>query len=185
MLCRYPLFIVAPEGTTKHRHCLLTFAKGAFAAGLPVMPVLLKYRSVRLNPGWGIVYTAWHFFRVCNQYVNHLEVDVLPIYRPSAGMMLSIQQQLCLRLGQQQQPKLNCIAGPIRCCACNFACTHLKDVQGNLLTTFIASRSLTQPLLDCMLYLTQKPGILPSSANQCILRNGHLRSNLLRNLLTT
>lgn len=81
---RYPLFIVAPEGTTKHRHCLLTFAKGAFAAGLPVMPVLLKYRSVRFNPGWGIVYTAWHFFRVCNQYVNHLEVDVLPIYRPSA-----------------------------------------------------------------------------------------------------
>ncbi len=88
MPCRYPLFIVAPEGTTKHRHCLLTFAKGAFATGLPVMPVLLKYRSVRFNPGWGIVYTAWHFFRVCNQYVNHLEVDVLPIYRPSAGMML-------------------------------------------------------------------------------------------------
>lgn len=91
MLCRYPLFIVAPEGTTKHRHCLLTFAKGAFATGLPVMPVLLKYRSVRFNPGWGIVYTAWHFFRVCNQYVNHLEVDVLPIYRPSAGMMPGTQ----------------------------------------------------------------------------------------------
>lgn len=81
---RYPLFIVAPEGTTKHTHCLLTFAKGAFAPGLPVMPVLLKYSSVNFNPGWGIVYTAWHFFRMCNQYVNHLEVEVLPIYRPSA-----------------------------------------------------------------------------------------------------
>ena len=77
---------MAPEGTTKHKHCLLTFAKGAFAPGLPVMPVLLKYTSVRFNPGWGIVYTAWHFFRVCNQYVNHLEVEVLPIYRPSAGV---------------------------------------------------------------------------------------------------
>lgn len=83
--CRYPLFIVAPEGTTKHKHCLLTFAKGAFAPGLPVMPVLLKYSSVKFNLGWGIVYTAWHFFRVCHQYVNHLEVEVLPIYRPSAG----------------------------------------------------------------------------------------------------
>ena len=86
-LCRYPLFIVAPEGTTKHTHCLLTFAKGAFAPGLPVMPVLLKYSSVNFNLGWGIVYTAWHFFRMCNQYVNHLEVEVLPIYRPSAGIV--------------------------------------------------------------------------------------------------
>ncbi|KAL3162290.1 hypothetical protein ABBQ32_009979 [Trebouxia sp. C0010 RCD-2024] len=81
---RYPLFIVAPEGTTKHKHCLLTFAKGAFAPGLPVMPVLLKYSSLRFNPGWGIVYTAWHFFRVFNQFKNNLEVEVLPIYYPSA-----------------------------------------------------------------------------------------------------
>lgn len=83
---RYPLFIVAPEGTTKHKHCLLTFAKGAFAPGLPVMPVLLKYSSVRFNPGWGIVYTAWHFFRVFNQFKNNLEVEVLPIYYPSPGV---------------------------------------------------------------------------------------------------
>lgn len=82
---RYPLFIVAPEGTTKHKHCLLTFAKGAFAPGLPVMPVLLKYSSVRFNPGWGIVYTAWHFFRMFNQFKNNVEVEVLPIYYPSPG----------------------------------------------------------------------------------------------------
>ena len=82
---RYPLFIVAPEGTTKHKHCLLTFAKGAFAPGLPVMPVLLKYSSVHFNPGWGIVYTAWHFFRLFNQFKNNVEVEVLPIYYPSPG----------------------------------------------------------------------------------------------------
>jgi len=38
-------------------------------------------------------------------------------------------------------------------------------------------------LLDCMLYLTQylyDPGTLPSSANQCILGNVYLRSNLSR-----
>lgn len=82
---RYPLFIVAPEGTTKHKHCLLTFAKGAFAPGLPVMPVLLKYSSIRFNPGWGIVYTTWHFFRLFNQFKNNVEVEVLPIYYPSPG----------------------------------------------------------------------------------------------------
>ncbi len=46
-----------------------------------------------------------------------------------------------------------------------------------------ASRSLTQPLLDCILYLTQylyDPGTLPSSANQCTLGKVYLRSNLSR-----
>ncbi len=50
---------------------------------------------------------------------------------------------------------------------------------------FNAARSLTQPLLDCILYLTQHPydpGTLPSSANQCILGNVYLRSNLSRKL---
>jgi len=48
---------------------------------------------------------------------------------------------------------------------------------------FNASRSLTHSLLDCMLYPTQylyDPGTLPSSANQCILGNVYLRSNLSR-----
>ena len=51
-----------------------------------------------------------------------------------------------------------------------------------------ASRSLTQPLLDCMLYLTQylyNPVTLPSSANQCILGNVYLRCNLSRQLQST
>lgn len=61
------------------------FAKGAFVTGRPVMPVLLKYRSTHFNLGWGIVYTAWHFFRMCQQFINHLEVEVLPIYMPSPG----------------------------------------------------------------------------------------------------
>jgi len=52
---------------------------------------------------------------------------------------------------------------------------------------FSASRSLTQPLLDCMriLYLTltqypYDPGTLAGSADQCILGNVYLRSNLSR-----
>ncbi len=50
---------------------------------------------------------------------------------------------------------------------------------------FSALRSLTQPLVDCILYLTltqypYDPGTLPSSANQCILGNVYLRSHLSR-----
>ena len=46
---------------------------------------------------------------------------------------------------------------------------------------FSATRSLTQPLLDCILYLTltqhrYDPGTLTSSANQCILGKVYLRS---------
>ena len=55
---------------------------------------------------------------------------------------------------------------------------------------FSASRGLTQPLLDCILYLTliqypYDPGTLPSSAGQCILGKVYLRSNLSSNPLTT
>ena len=51
---------------------------------------------------------------------------------------------------------------------------------------FNASGSLTQPVLDCIVYLTltqypYDPDNLLSSANQCILRNVNLRSNLSRN----
>jgi hypothetical protein len=44
---------------------------------------------------------------------------------------------------------------------------------------FNASRSLTQPLLDCILYLTQylyDASTLPCCANQCILGKVHLTS---------
>ena len=50
---------------------------------------------------------------------------------------------------------------------------------------FSASRSLTQSLLECILYLTltqypYNPGTWPSSVNQCILGSVYLRSNLSR-----
>ena len=48
---------------------------------------------------------------------------------------------------------------------------------------FSASRSLTQPLLDCILYRTQirypyDPGALAGCATRCILGKVYLRSNL-------
>ena len=48
--CRYPLFAVGPEGTTKHSRYLLQFSTGAFVGGRPVTPVLLRYDCRYLPP---------------------------------------------------------------------------------------------------------------------------------------
>ena len=47
---------------------------------------------------------------------------------------------------------------------------------------FSALRGLTQPCLTayCILHITYDPGISPGSANQCILGDMYLRSNLSR-----
>ena len=52
---------------------------------------------------------------------------------------------------------------------------------------FTALRSLTQPCMTayCILHNTYDPGISPGSANQCILGDVYLRSNLSRILMTT
>ena len=64
-------------------------AAGAFVSGQPVLPVLLRYKARHLNLGWGMVYTPWHFFRMCTQFVNHLEMDILEPYVPSEGVLCS------------------------------------------------------------------------------------------------
>ena len=73
--CRYPLFMVAPEATTKSAACLLKFSSGAFAAQRPVLPVLLHYRAKCFHPGWGsITSTLFHMLRMLSQFSNSLEV---------------------------------------------------------------------------------------------------------------
>jgi lysophosphatidylcholine acyltransferase/lyso-PAF acetyltransferase len=80
---RFPLLAIAPEATTKAQPCLLKFRRGAFSAGQPVCPVLLRYRYRHFNPGWGIGFTPFHVYRLMAQFVNHLEIEVLPPYHPS------------------------------------------------------------------------------------------------------
>lgn len=80
---RFPLLALAPEATTKAKPCLLNFRRGAFTVGRPVCPVLLRYRFRHCNPGWGEGNTLFHVFRLLAQFVNHLEITVLPPYHPS------------------------------------------------------------------------------------------------------
>ena len=51
LFSRFPLLAIAPEATTKAQPCLLKFRRGAFSAGQPVCPVLLRYRYRHFNPG--------------------------------------------------------------------------------------------------------------------------------------
>eukprot|EP00887_Chlorella_sp_A99_P002956 scaffold24.g2956.t1 len=89
---RYPLVMIAPEGTTKDAPCLLKFQRGAFAAGRPVCPVLVRYHYKHFNPGWGITHsTLFHLFRMMCQFVNftaslarsQISMEILPPYFPS------------------------------------------------------------------------------------------------------
>ncbi|KAA8494152.1 Lysophosphatidylcholine acyltransferase 2 [Porphyridium purpureum] len=47
-----PHLIMFPEGTTSNRKCLLEFKHGAFAAGMPVQPVLLRYLFQDVDFAW-------------------------------------------------------------------------------------------------------------------------------------
>lgn len=60
---------------------------GAFAAGQPVLPILLRYRYRHCNPGWGASSALWHIWRLINQFVNTLEVEICPPYMPSDAEM--------------------------------------------------------------------------------------------------
>lgn len=94
--------IVFPEGTLSDGKGLLKFKTGAFAAGRPVVPLVIRYPPSRLpliprgllfggafdssfSPAWGIVPMPFHLLRMLTQAYNPLELEFLPVYRPSAA----------------------------------------------------------------------------------------------------
>ncbi|GBF97219.1 lysophosphatidylcholine acyltransferase [Raphidocelis subcapitata] len=78
-----PPFVIAPEGTLSQGRCLLTFKTGAFVPGLPVVPVLFRYKLTGHNPGWGVINPKLHLLRLMCQLYNHVTVECLPVYHPS------------------------------------------------------------------------------------------------------
>ncbi|KAF3517159.1 hypothetical protein DY000_02064340 [Brassica cretica] len=78
-----PTIMLFPEGTTTNGDYLLTFKTGAFLAGTPVLPVILKYPYERFSAAWDTISGARHVLFLLCQFVNHLEVIRLPVYYPS------------------------------------------------------------------------------------------------------
>ncbi|KAK9839254.1 hypothetical protein WJX81_004479 [Elliptochloris bilobata] len=81
---RFPMLVMAPEGTTGDGRCILQFRTGAFVPGVPVLPVCLVYGKRCHNPAWTIVNEPWHFLRLVTQFRTRLDIAILPPYTPSA-----------------------------------------------------------------------------------------------------
>lgn len=58
---RFPMLVMAPEGTCGDGRCILRFRTGAFVPGVPVLPICFRYNKRRINPAWTIINEAWHF----------------------------------------------------------------------------------------------------------------------------
>lgn len=97
---RHPPLLVFPEGTCTHGGALLKFKSGSFAAAVPVLPVVLRYRAGPLCTGWvwraraqppfPRPFRGWpadlvHLARLLAQPGKVVEVTVLPPYAPSTA----------------------------------------------------------------------------------------------------
>ena len=82
---RYPNMAMAPEGTTTNGRTVVRFKRGAFVAGVPVLPVVLRYPCKHFNVAWTLRDDNFAFFRLASQIVNRCEVEVLPLYTPTAA----------------------------------------------------------------------------------------------------
>lgn len=78
-----PMMLLFPEGTTTNGDYLLSFKTGAFLAGAPVVPVILRYPYQRFSPAWDSITGVRHVVFLLCQFVNHMEVMHLPTYYPS------------------------------------------------------------------------------------------------------
>ncbi|KAK9833484.1 hypothetical protein WJX84_005452, partial [Apatococcus fuscideae] len=77
-----PVLIFA-EGTTTNGDYMLDFRSGAFLAGMPVQPVILKYRRDRLSHSWETIGAARHIFLTLCQPLSSVTALELPVYIPS------------------------------------------------------------------------------------------------------
>ncbi|CAL8080999.1 unnamed protein product [Orchesella dallaii] len=80
-----PQIYIYPEGTTGNRSSLIKFKRGAFAPGVPVQPVLIRYRnkfdSVTYTfDGLSVLQTVWYSF---TQFLVFVEIEYLPVYVPN------------------------------------------------------------------------------------------------------
>eukprot|EP00882_Tetradesmus_deserticola_P015004 GHRQ01015971.1.p2 GENE.GHRQ01015971.1~~GHRQ01015971.1.p2 ORF type:complete len:108 (-),score=23.16 GHRQ01015971.1:1192-1515(-) len=95
-----PMLSVAPEGTLSNGRCLLRFKTGAFVAGAPVVPILLRYKLSPFNPSWTIIIPLWHLVRrllpavhLCSKQTSGLHLG--QAVWAAHGMRRSKSESLC------------------------------------------------------------------------------------------
>ncbi|XP_077318236.1 lysophospholipid acyltransferase LPCAT4 [Lithobates pipiens] len=81
----WPQVLFFPEGTNGNGQVLLKFKPGAFVAGVPVQPVLMRYPNKLPATIWtwkgnGVLKVLW---LTMSQFYINLEIEFLPVYNPS------------------------------------------------------------------------------------------------------
>lgn len=82
---RIPPVCIFPEGTTTNGRYLLRFRTGAFVAGLPVAPILLKYPHKYFSPSLEAIKTVDYVLGLVSQPYNRVHYYRLPVYVPTAA----------------------------------------------------------------------------------------------------
>ncbi|XP_022623893.1 lysophospholipid acyltransferase LPCAT4 isoform X1 [Seriola dumerili] len=81
----WPQMLMFPEGTTTNGRALIKFKPGAFLAGVPVQPVLLRYPNKMDTVRWTYKGTTWleALWHTASQFYTNMTVEFLPVYNPS------------------------------------------------------------------------------------------------------
>ncbi|GIL76379.1 hypothetical protein Vretifemale_5945 [Volvox reticuliferus] len=76
--------LLFPEGTTTNNRYIMPFKRGAFVAGVPVQPLVLKYdTSGRFSPTWDSMPGHLHIFLAMTEFSFRVTCYMLPLYKPS------------------------------------------------------------------------------------------------------
>ena len=82
---KWPQILIFLEGVCTNRSCLVTFKLGAFAPGVPVQPVLLRYPNTLDTVTW--TWQGFTGFQTCiltlSQLFTRVEVEFMPVYIPN------------------------------------------------------------------------------------------------------
>lgn len=80
---QWPPLAMFPEGTTTNGSVLLRFRTGAFVAGLPVLPLVMRHGTHAYDPHFTCTNPMKHLLGLMAQPFNVLEATRLPYYVPN------------------------------------------------------------------------------------------------------
>jgi lysophosphatidylcholine acyltransferase/lyso-PAF acetyltransferase len=76
--------LLFPEGTTTNGQYMLQFRTGAFLAGAPLQPVIIRYKVGRFSPSWETITAPRHIFLLLCNPVHSVTCFELPVHVPTA-----------------------------------------------------------------------------------------------------
>lgn len=81
----WPPTLIFPEGTCTNRESLIFFKPGAFYPGLPVQPMILRYKDDMDYASWTVIgrNALSLLCLMMTRLNNKMELEILPVYKPS------------------------------------------------------------------------------------------------------